>query len=167
MYLCTTWDALFEYFWASISKNCCYVWNQCSQICRNLKFFVNKKFFKLPQLAALGLQFKKLWILESRSFIRNKKSLNFGLKMTFLVSFRSELQVKLLPYLKSAPSNFPACKVMLNKKTLKLGTKIALFRYFWAGIWKTHCHVWNRLLQIYQKYIFNQYSELWHRFHFF
>ena len=131
------------------------------------KVFCKKKFFKLPQLAALGLQFKKLWILESRSFIRNKKSLNFGLKMTFLVSFRSQLQVKLLPYLKSAPSNFPVCKVMLNKKPLKFGTKIALFRYFWAGIWKTHCHVWNQLLRIYQKYIFNQYSELWHRSHFF
>ena len=26
----------------------------------------------------------------------------------------------------------------------KFGTKNALFAYFWAGIWKQYCHIWNQ-----------------------
>ena len=30
----------------------------------------------------------------------------------------------------------------------KFGTKSALFGYFWAGIWKNYCHIWNQHLRI-------------------
>ena len=28
-------------------------------------------------------------------------------------------------------------------KILKVRTKVALFGYFWAGIWENHGHIWN------------------------
>ena len=51
---------------------------------------------------------------------------------------------KPLSYLKSAPSNFPCCKVLKKKQILKFGTKNVRFPYFGAGIWKWHCHIWNQ-----------------------
>ena len=30
------------------------------------------------------------------------------------------------------------------QKRPKFWTKNALFRYFWAGVWKSYCHIWNQ-----------------------
>ena len=44
----------------------------------------------------------------------------------------------------------------VKTKLLEFRTKIALFRYFWAGIWKIHCHIWNQHLRIFRKAIFRE-----------
>ena len=51
---------------------------------------------------------------------------------------------KLLPYLKSTPSNLSDCKFREKTKMSQFGTKNASLGYFWAGIWKKYCHIWNQ-----------------------
>ena len=50
----------------------------------------------------------------------------------------------ILSYLKSAPSNLFNFKFSSKIKISKLGTKNALFGYFWARIFKNYCHIWNQ-----------------------
>ena len=50
-------------------------------------------------------------------------------------------------------------------KILKFRTKNVLIRYFWIGIWKPYCRVWNQCLQLLRKnenfYIWNQKCLIW------
>ena len=36
----------------------------------------------------------------------------------------------------------------VSQKMLKFETKNVWFRYFWIGIWKKYCHIWNHHSQI-------------------
>ena len=56
----------------------------------------------------------------------------FDQKRLICVVLGWNLKTTLL-YLKSA----------LSTKMLRFGTKKALFGYFWAGIWKQYCHIWD------------------------
>ena len=37
---------------------------------------------------------------------------------------------------------------LMQIKILKFGAKNAWSGYFWAGIWKKYCHIWNQLLRM-------------------
>ena len=39
---------------------------------------------------------------------------------------------------------FVLLQSLVQMKIFKFGTKNALFGYFWAGIWKWYCHIWNQ-----------------------
>ena len=90
--------------------------------------------------------------------MKKQKCLNFGQKMPVFSIFDQKPLIcvfsgwnfrKLLPCLKSAPSNFYKCE---------FGTKNALFKYFSPKIpnfgilgkkvKKSHCHIWNQHLEI-------------------
>ena len=57
---------------------------------------------------------------------------------------------KIFSYLKSAPSNLSNCKFCEGTKMPKFGTKNTLFRYFWARILKSYCHISNQHPEICQ-----------------
>ena len=79
------------------------------------------------------------------------KNLKFGPKKPFLNILDWNL-IKLMPYLKSTPSNLSkyqkSSKTTTITATTKNGTKIALFGYFWGRILKNYCHIWNQHTQI-------------------
>ena len=50
----------------------------------------------------------------------------------------------MLSYLKSAHSNFSDCKFHEKTKMSKFETSNLWFRYFWIGIWKICCQIWNQ-----------------------
>ena len=73
----------------------------------------------------------------------------FGTKNALFWYFWARILKKLLPYLKSVPSNLSHCKILQkNPKIFKFETKNALFWYFWARILKTYCHIWNQCPRI-------------------
>ena len=74
--------------------------------------------------------------------------LTFRTKKCSILVFSGKNSKKPLSYLKSTPSNLSDCKVWCKIKILKFETKNALFWYFWAGIWKTCCHIRNQHPQI-------------------
>lgn len=56
--------------------------------------------------------------------------------------------IKLLSNLKSASSNPPKFKVSRSRKKKKFRTTIiVLFGYFWTGVWKHYCHIWNHVIE--------------------
>ena len=86
-------------------------------------------------------------IMESvkmQSFMQNKKMLLCGPKMTYFGTFRQNFEKK---------NNFHIwhqylricryAKFHLKRKKNKFLIKIALFGYFWTGIWKNYCHNWK------------------------
>ena len=101
-----------------IWKNYCHIWNQHPQTCWNAK------------------------VLCKKTLILGHRVLYFGR------TFRPELKKKLLPYLRSIPSNLLKWKVWCLKK-VKFGIKLD---------WYLKKHIWNQHLQIYEKLIFNQCS---------
>ena len=46
---------------------------------------------------------------------------------------------------------FHNVKFHAKTKIIKFRTNIALFDYFWAGIWKSHCCIWKKRSQIFLK----------------
>ena len=81
------WDQkrLSRYFWASILKSYCHIWNQHRQNSLTAKF---PKKMKMPK---------------------------FGTKSALLRYFWAKMFLKLLSYLKSVPSNLSNCKISKNK----------------------------------------------------
>ena len=78
-----------------------------------------------------------------------------GTKNVLVRYFWARISKKLLPQLKSAPSNLSNCKILKKKqKKHKFGTKNVLLRYFWLkmsylGIFRLElekkcCHIWNQ-----------------------
>ena len=81
---------------------------------------------------------------------RKNKLLIFDRKSRICVFFVWNLK-KLLRFLKSIPLNFSIAKFHAKAKILKFRTKIALFGYILARIWKSHCHIWKQHLWIFLK----------------
>ena len=81
------------------------------------------------------------------------KCLNFGPAIPYLGIFGLNSK-KLLPYLKSAPANMFSCKISQKKQQkcrnlqlkmsyLNIFDQKSLFGWFWTGIWKKYCHIWD------------------------
>ena len=78
-------------------------------------------------------QISTLKFTNSQSFMQKEKTLNLGL--TWVLSDCNF--ERLLPFLKSKPSNFSKCKVSFKtKKNCRFKTKNALFEYFTPKIEK-------------------------------
>ena len=152
----STRNALFQYFLARILKNHCHVLNE------HLRISVMAKFWEKTKIAWIWGQKCLIWVF-----------LDWNLKT-------------ILSYLKSAPSNLSNCKISRkniteNQNCINLGTKYALFGYFWqkmpywghfsvrisnmllsdlfgyfwARILKSYCHIRNQHPQICQKRVLN------------
>ena len=68
--------------------------------------------------------------ISTINFIKiQEKTLHLGLKKTLFRYFRVVNLKNLLSHLKSAPSNFPKFNISCKNKTIKFGTKNALFGY--------------------------------------
>ena len=66
-------------------------------------------------------------------FGKKLKRLSLGPKMAYLDIFGLEFENNIIMFETNTP-----------KKCLNLGPKILLcVLYFWAGIWKYYCHIWN------------------------
>ena len=65
---------------------------------------------------------------ENRDFRNNA----IALRIYLLQKIFSRLRICLIP------------KFREKLKRSKVGTKNALFPYFWVRIWKEHCHIWNQ-----------------------
>ena len=136
-------------FGLEFEKNYCHIWNRHPRIC----LIALNLGPKMPCLGIFGLEFEKsivifqISVLEFvllQSLVQKSSSLNLGPKMRVRVLLGWNLKI-ILSYLKSAPWNLSDCKISWKKtKMLKLGTKNALFGYFWTGIWKKHCHISNQ-----------------------
>ena len=99
-----------------------------------------------------GLQFEKAIVIFEinalkfvwlQSLVQNKNPKVWDEKCLILEFLGWNLK-KLLPYLKSAPSNFFWLKILRKKKISKFETKNVWFGYFWTGIWKKYYHIWNQ-----------------------
>ena len=90
-------------------------------------------------------------IMESvkmQSFIQNKKMLLCGPKMTYFGTFRQKFEKKKKTIFIFGISTFE----FANTQKKKFLIKIALFGYFWTGIWKNwNCHNWKQHPWIYAK----------------
>ena len=51
---------------------------------------------------------------------------------------------KRLSYLKSASPNLSCCKVWCKNKNPQIRDQECLIEYYWAGIWKWYCIIWNQ-----------------------
>ena len=72
------------------------------------------------------------------------KGLTLGPKMAYLDIFGLEFENNIIIFETNTP-NLSTCKISWkNQKCLNLGPKLLLcVPYFWAGIWKYYCHIWN------------------------
>ena len=124
-------NTLFGCFGQHFLKKYSHIWNQHSRI------------FLISNWVFLGWNFNKLchiWNQRPRILLLQKqKFLNLDSKMPCLGFYGSRFQ-KLLPYLKSAPSNLSYSKI-LYKNFLYLGPKIPDFGIFRLELplncWKT------------------------------
>ena len=79
-----------------------------------------------------------------QNFIEKQKCLNLEPKKPILCIFGQDFGKKYCD-LKSTPSILPICKISRKKiKMAEFGKKNAWFMYFWAGIWKQYCNIWNK-----------------------
>ena len=111
-----TKDALLGYFRARNLKSYCHIWKQHLRICWIAKFCEENK---MPKFGSKNVLFEYSWP-----------------KRVYLGIFGLELKIKLLSYLKSAPSNLSICKISQRNKKHKFGTKNVWFGYFWVRIFK-------------------------------
>ena len=128
-----TKNTLFEYFWTSILKNYCHIWNQHLQINVIAKFC---KETKIPKFGYFWAKIFKKFIVRFeistskfaylQNFTKKQECLNLGTKMSDLCILELEFQNN-ISYLKSAPSNFSNCKKRKTWKCLNLGPKLAYF----------------------------------------
>ena len=83
--------------------------------------------------------------LIATKFVTKINILKFGTNKNEWFGYFFDWNLKiLLSYLKSVPLNLPDCKIPYQNKILKSGNQNALFGYFWTGIWKGYCHIWNQ-----------------------
>ena len=106
-------NSWFEYFWAGIWKQHCYIWNQHPRICLIPKF-VEK--IKMPK---------------------------FGTKNALFGYFGARVLKNYCHIWNQRPQTCLTAKLWEKIKMPKFGTKNALFWYFWASILKTYCNLWN------------------------
>ena len=151
-------NTLFGCFGQHFLKKYSHIWNQHSRI------------FLISNWVFLGWNFNKLcriWNQRPRILLLQKqKFLNLDSKMPCLGFYGSRFQ-KLLPYLKSAPSNLSYSKILYKNKISYIWDQKYLILVFlgWNCHWiagKQYCHVWN-----YVCYVFNSYCEFRYRAHFF
>ena len=64
--------------------------------------------------------------------------------MSHLGIFGLEFKKKISSCLKSAPSDLPNRKILQKTKMAKFGTQNTLWGYFWTGVWKQYCHIFNQ-----------------------
>ena len=116
-------SALFAYFWARILKKYCHIWNQHLQIIIIVKFSKKQKCLNLrPKMPHLGIFDQKclIWVFLGKIF-----------RKTIVIFEISTLKFVYLQYFTK------------KQKCLNLDQN-AWFGYFWAGIWKQYCHIWNQ-----------------------
>ena len=123
-----TKSALFWYFWAKkkkLLKNYCHIWNQHLQNIEIVKFLKKQKCLNLgSKMPYLGIFDQKCLILVFSGKIFRKTIVIFEISTLEFVNLQ----------------NFTKKKT----KMPKFGTKNASFGYFWGGIWKQYCHIWNQ-----------------------
>ena len=103
----------------------CHILNQHSKICQLIKFcenIITSKFW--TKNALFGFFWARIWrcyshienlhpwIRLTAKFCKKTKMLKFWTKKAFLGYFCGAIWKKLLPYLKSASSNLPNCKIL-------------------------------------------------------
>ena len=122
-------NALFEYFWARILKNYCHIWNEHLRISLISKFC---KVIKMPKFGTKSALFGYFWAASLKKychiwnqhlrislipkFRKEAKPPKFATKNDLFGYFRARILKKLLSYLKSAPSNLSACKILCKNK---------------------------------------------------
>ena len=103
------------------------------------------------------------WKVENEKFCTKTKNLKLGSKKPFLNVLDWNLK-KLISFLKTTPSNLSkyhkSSKTTTITATTKNRTKIPLFGYFWAGILKNYCHIWNQHPQICQLAKFREKTKM-------
>ena len=120
IWLFLTKNAVFGYFWDRIffKRNYCHIWNQHPWICLKAEY---REIMKMPKIET---------------------------KSALLGYFWARTLIKLLWYLKSAPSNLSFCKISRKKNNIsKFGPKCLIW-VFLGRNWKHYCHIWNQYLQI-------------------
>ena len=105
-------------------KNYCHTWNQHPWIYLIARYC---EIMKMPKFGTKNVLFGYFWP-----------------KISSLDIFGARFFERLLPYLKSTPSNLDICKISRKTKMSKFGTKNVSFMYFWAGIWKQYYYIWNQ-----------------------
>ena len=103
------------------------------------------------KLLYCGILHQHPQIFANTKFRPKIKILKFGTNIALIEYFGIEFQKTNIVFeistLKFVYAKF--CKSLQNfAKMSKFGTKNALFGYFWAGIWKQNCHIWNQHLWI-------------------
>ena len=139
-----------------ILKNNCHIWKQLPRICLTAKFGAKIKFLslesKMLDLGVLGSSSEKLFVIfeinalelvSLQSLVEKQKSLNLGPKMSYGISglkFKNSIVIFEINVL-----GFFSLSIFFERmKILKFRTKSTLFGYFWAGILKNCCHIWNQ-----------------------
>ena len=70
----------------------------------------------------------------------------------YLGIFRLEFDKKIYFHFRNQyPWMFQYAMFHAKTKIFKFSARIALFEYFWAGIWKNHSHTWNQHPRIFLK----------------
>ena len=97
-------------------------------------------------------QISTLKFTNSQSFMQKEKALNLGL--TWVLSDCNF--ERLLPFLKSKPSNFSKCKVSFKtKKNCRFKTKMPYLSILRHKLKKNYCHVRNQHPRFCQKVKFS------------
>ena len=106
IWLFLTKNAVFGYFWDRIffKRNYCHIWNQHAWICLKAEY---REIMKMPKIET---------------------------KSALLGYFWARTLIKLLWYLKSAPSNLSFCQISRKKPIFLNLDQNAWFGYFWVGI---------------------------------
>ena len=81
--------------------------------------------------------------------MKKQKFLNLGLKIPIFGTFHKKCFISIFLAGKFKKTIVRFVKFLEKTKMPKLGTENVWFMYFWAGIWKQYCHVWNQHPRIY------------------
>ena len=108
---------------------------------------------KLPCLVTFGLKIESNIVIfeisafefvELQTFRKKQKSLNLGPKVLYFGIFGLELKNNILIFEISTLEFVKLQNFVEKMKISKFGSKNALCRYFWTGIWKKYFHTWNQ-----------------------